>query len=641
MATPGTDRPTETDDGRQAPDGLSRPKRKLAAILHADVVGYSRSMGEDEAGTHARLMAQRQVVEATVKRHEGRIVGTAGDAVLAEFASVVEALGAAVEMQAELGARGAEEPAEHRLPLRIGINVGDVIADGDDIFGDGVNVAARVQTLAEPGGIAVSGAARDQAGNRLGLTFRDQGEHRVKNIEEPIRVYTVEAQSSPGPRPRRRASGRARVLLPASVAVLLLAGSAVWIGLPENLPWSRQGSPSTTVTETSRPTIAVLPFENRSGSADQDHFSDGVTEDVIADLGRFSSLLVLSWNAVAPYKDKAITPQQLSRELDVRYVVGGTVRRDGDRLRVTVQLTDATRGVLLWSERYDEPVEDVFAVQNRITRQVVAALAVHVTQLEEARAFEKPTEALGAYELVLRGRAKQHQIERSANLEARALFDQALALDPRYADALVGMAWTHIYDFYWGWTEWPDRALAQVESLTRRAIELDERNASAHALLAEALRFRGDAAAAAREIDRAIALNPNNATSYALRGAIRKMAGRLEEAIAEIELAIRLDPNPPTFWLVDLGLAYYFVGRYQDVIDLFDRYDPPISEDPGPQVLRAAAFAQLGDADAAKGEVAELRRISPFFDARIFADAFHDAEQSGHLLEGLRKAGLE
>lgn len=636
-----TGRPAVTDDERQPADGLSRPRRKLAAILHADVVGYSRSMGEDEAGTHARLMVQRQVVEATVTRHEGRIVGTAGDAVLAEFASVVEALGAAVEIQAELATSSAREPVEHRLPLRIGINVGDVIADGDDIFGDGVNVAARVQTLAEPGGIAVSGAVRDQAGNRSGLTFRDQGEHRVKNIEEPIRVYAVDATSNQGPGPRRRPSGRARIILPASVAVLLLAGSAAWLGLPERLYWSPSGSSSSTVTETSRPTIAVLPFENRSGSADQDHFSDGVTEDVIADLGRFSSLLVLSWNAVAPYRDGSITPQQLSRELNVRYVVGGTVRRDGDRLRVTVQLTDATRGVLLWSERYDEPIEDVFAVQNRITRQVVAALAVHVTQLEEARAFAKPTEALGAYELVLRGRAKQHQVERSANLEARALFEQALALDARYADALVGIGWTYMNEFLLGWSEWPDRTLAEVDRLTRRAIELDERNASAHALLAEVLRFRGDRAAAEREIERALQLNPNNATSHALHGANRVMAGRFEEAINSIELAIRLNPHPPTYWLVDLGLAYYSLGRYQDAIDLLDRYDPPISEDSGPLVVRAMAHAQLGNGEAAGRAVAALRRVSPFFDARVFARSFHDPEHRRHLVEGLHKAGLE
>ena len=407
------------------------------------------------------------------------------------------------------------------------------------------------------------------------------------------------------------------------------------------MPWSPDDPPTSSLVEAGRPTIAVLPFENRSASADEDHFSDGVTEGVIADLGRFSSLLVLSWNAVAPYQDRVIPPQQLSQELNVRYVVGGTVRREGERLRVTVQLTDAARGVLLWSERYDEPVEDIFTVQNQITRQVVAALAVHVTQLEQERASGKPTETLGAYELVLRGRAKQHRVERGANLEARALFEQALALDPRYADALVGVAWTHMNDFYWGWSEWPDRALDQVESLTRRAIELDERNAAAHSLRAEALRFRGDSAAAEREIDRAIGLNPNNATSHALLGSIKMMAGRLEEAIDEIELAIRLDPHPLNYWLVDLGLAYYFLRRYQDVIALFDRYDLPISEDPGPPVLRAAAFAQLGDDAAAGREVAALRRISPFFDAHVFARTVTDAEHGRHLLEGLRKAGLE
>lgn len=598
-------------------------------------------MGEDEAGTHARLMAQRTVVGECVQRHEGRVVGTAGDAILAEFASVIEALRAAVEMQAELASHDAREPAGHRLPLRIGINVGDVIVDGDDIFGDGVNVAARVQALAPPGGIAVSGAVRDQAGNKLELAFRDLGEHRVKNIEEPIRVYTIDTTPD-RPTPRGRQPSRRGLAVPvAAVLVVLLAAAGVWLWMPEIMPWSRHDSPPPAMVQAGRPTIAVLPFEDRSGDPDQAHFSDGVTEDVIADLGRFSNLLVLSWSAVAPYKGRAIAPQELSQELDVRYVVGGTVRREGDRLRVTVQLTDASRGVLLWSERYDEPVEDVFAVQNRITRQVVAALAVHVTQLEQDRAFEKPTAALGAYDLVLRGREKLHRAERGANLEARTLFERALALDPRYADALVGIGWTHMNDFYWGWSEWADRALAEADRLTRRAIELDERNASAHALRAEALRFQGDRAAAEREIDRALELNPNNATSHALQGANRVMAGHYEEAIDAIELAIRLNPHPPTYWLVDLGLAYYFLGRYQDVIDLLDRYDPPIDEDSGPLVLRAAAHGQLGTGEAAGREVAALRRINPIIDARVFARSFHDPEDRRHLLEGLRKAGLE
>ncbi len=617
------------------------PKRRLAAILHADVAGYSRSMGADEAGTHARLMQQRAIVEDCVARHEGRVVGTAGDAVLAEFSSVVEALQAAVEMQAELEVQAAAEPAEHRLPLRIGINVGDVIVDGDDIFGDGVNVAARVQSLAAAGGIAVSGTARDQVGNRLDLAFHDLGLHRVKNIEEPIRVYAIDATPGRSLVPRRRPIRRAAMLLLALVAVGALALAAVWLWMPEIMPWSRQDPPPPSLVQAGRPTIAVLPFVDRSGDPDQAHFSDGVTEDVIADLGRFSSLLVLSWNAVAPYKDRAITPRQLSQELDVRYVVGGTVRREGDRLRLTVQLTDATRGVLLWSERYDEPVEDIFELQNRITQQVVAALAVNVTQLEQERAFGKPTAALGAYDLVLRGREKLYRVERGANLEARALFERALALDPRYGDALVGMAWTHMNDINWGWSEWPGRALAAADELAARAIELDERNAAAHALRAEVLRFHRNIEAAEREINRAIELNPNNATGHALRGAILTTAGRPEEAVTALELALRLDPHPQTAWLADLGLAYYFLSRYQDVIALFERYDQPTYEDPMPLALRAAASAQLGDEAAAARALAALRRVSPFFDVRFVAASFADPEQGRHLLEGLRKAGLE
>jgi TolB-like protein/class 3 adenylate cyclase len=620
-------------------------KRKLAAILYADVVGYSRMMGADEVGTHNRLVAYRQVIALLIGNHSGRIVGTAGDAILADFPSVVEALAAAVEIQAALGERNAQLPAEQRLDFRIGINLGDVIVDNEDIFGDGVNVAARIEELAEPGGIAVSGAVFDQVRNKSGYSFRDRGAHRVKNIAEPVRIYSIGAGAqSIAPRRRTPFDRRAAVGSALFVLVAVAAAAALfWLWRPpEVLPADEAPSIVGEASRVDRPTIAVLPFENRGGEPDEDYFSDGVTEDVIASLGRFSDLLVLSWNAVAPYRDRSVEPKQLSRDLNVRYVVGGTLQRGGDRLRVTVQLTDAEQGVLLWSERYDEPLRDIFEVQDRIARQVVGALAVRVSDLETQRALEKPTGDLGAYDLVLRARELLRRVERDPNLQARGMFQQASALDPDYGEAYVGEGRTHLNDFLYGWTEWPDRAIERAGDLAREAVALDERNASAHVLLADVLLFQRAFDRSHEEIERALALNPNDATGHAILGKLMLYTGRPEEAAASLELALRLDPRPVAWWVENLARAYYFLGKDREAVRVRDRFGELIEEHPtGPAIL-AAAYGQLGAADAAAEMLTRLRRVTPFFDAESFArNLSAKPEHEARLLDGLRKAGLD
>lgn len=606
-------------------------------------------MGADEVGTHARLRAHRRVTDPLIATHSGRIVGTAGDAILADFPSVVEALSAAVEIQAALADRNAALPPEQRLEFRIGINLGDVIVDGDDIFGDGVNVAARIEALAEPGGIAVSGAVFEQVRNKLDYAFHDRGAHRVKNIAEPVRVYSVGAIGEAAPRRPRKALYLGLAAAAALGLIIVIAAVAAQLGLRQ--PIGAFGvddapaigdEPDGQTSRTERPTIAVLPFESRSGDADQDYFSDGVTEDVIADLGRFSDLLVLSWSAVAPYKDRSVAPDELSRDLGVRYVVGGTLQRADDRLRVTVQLTDAERGVLLWSERYDEELEDIFAVQDKITRQVAGALAVHVTGLETERAFEKPTEDLGAYDLVLRARNLLRSVDRDRNLEARGMLQQASAIDPDYSEAYVGEGWTHLNDFLYGWTEWPDRAVERAGELAAHAIDLEERNASAHVLLADVLSFQRDFDGSNREIERAIALNPNDAMSRAIHGKLMFYTGRPKEAVASLELALRLNPHPSAWWIVDLAAAHYYLGHDNEAIRLLDRYDKLVEEHPGTHAILAAAHGQLDQQDAAAQMLARLRRVSPFFDANRFANNLaYNPEDKRRLLDGLRKAGLK
>jgi TolB-like protein/class 3 adenylate cyclase len=459
-------------------------KRKLAAILSADVAGYSRLMGADETGTYQRLMASREAIDELIVRHDGRTVGTAGDSVLADFPSVIEALTAAVDIQEELRARNERLPAGQRLEFRIGINLGDVIVDGHDIFGDGVNVAARVQALAEPGGIAISGAVYDQVGNKLNLTFRDRGSHSVKNIAAPVRVYSVAGQrAAGGVAPTGSTHGRLVWLSTGVLALLAAAGLAFWVASPTWLEREarRQTGPAVEIQAkvAAGPAIAVLPFENQGGDPEEDYFADGVTEDIIAALGRFSNLLVMSWHAVLPYKDKPVAPSKIGHDLDVRYLVGGSIRRAGNQIRVTVRLTDAERGVLLWSEQYEGVLNDIFALQDAITSNVVGRLAVRLTDLERQRTFAKPTENLEAYDYVLRGRELLRDTKRSSNLEARRLFERAAALDPDYAAAQVNLGWTFMHEVWWGWTELPEGALGRAEERAETAIDLDPATAEA------------------------------------------------------------------------------------------------------------------------------------------------------------------
>ncbi len=626
--------------GGIGPDG---PTRRLAVVLHADVAGYSRLMDADEAGTHARLIGFRQLIDAALQKHGGTLIGTAGDAVLATFTSVTGGLAAAIAMQRAMAERNVGVPADEQLLFRIGLNLGDVIVDGADIFGTGVNVAARLEALAEPGGIAVAGAVRDQVAGKVDVAFTDRGLCHVKNIAEPIRVYAV-AGSTGESRSRRPALGRQRAWRVAITATGSLAVIGIlFVVAPEWL----QRTDGVVVTESDnalarigKPTIAVLPFRDQSDAGGQDYFSDGVTEDVIRALGRFSGLLVLSWNAVAPFKGQTVALDELGEELGARYVVGGTIRQSGNQLRVSVELTDTQRGVLLWSERFDDRLEDIFAVQDRITQQVVAALAGRVRQLEQAEALAKPTESLGAYDLVLRGRNLLRRVERDANFDARSLFERAIAIDPSYADAHVGLGWTYLNDFLWGWTQWPHRAVLQAEASARRGLELDDRNAAAHALRAFIYTFHREFEAAEAAIDRALELNPNDAMSYAIRGDVMVYGGRPEEAIQPLETALQLDPYPVAWWLVDLGQAYYLKSRYADVVALFDRFTGDFEEDPGPHALLAAAYAQQGESEAAGAAAEELRRVSPFFDSESFVRSIVGAEHQRHLLDGLRKAGL-
>ena len=438
---------------RPEPDGPPQPrqqassqKRKLAAILHADVVAFSRLMGEDDTGTHQALGRLRQAVDPLIIAQNGRIVGTAGDSLLADFSSVVDALNCAVEMQQAASAINESIPPERRLELRIGVNLGDVIVDGDNIFGDGINIAARLQALAKPGTICISQTVYEQVKNKLNFRYHPLGSHRVKNIVEPVRAYAVEVAATA----RRRRRRRWPLVAATGGAAIVAAGLSVWalhadVGrhLVELGSVAKPVEVATLASAArleARPSVAVLPFKNLSGDAGHDFFSDGITEDVIAALGRFSNLLVISKSSSFPFKNSNAAPAEIGRLLNARYLLDGSIRRAANRVRVGVQLIEATTGRLVWSDTYNAEIDDIFAVQDTIAKSVVGAAAVELTRFERERALAKPTSNLAAYEYVLRGRGALSHETRESNDEAIDLFQRAIDLDPNYADAYAALA---------------------------------------------------------------------------------------------------------------------------------------------------------------------------------------------------------
>ncbi|MEE9479310.1 MAG: tetratricopeptide repeat protein [Kiloniellales bacterium] len=411
------------------------------------------------------------------------------------------------------------------------------------------------------------------------------------------------------------------------VLLAAAAGLAAWLQ-----PWKSEVAPE--------PSVAVLPFANQSGGSEDDYFSDGITEDIIAALGRFSNLMVFSRNAVFAYKDKPVTPEQISRELGVRYLVSGSVRRSGDRVRVTAQLSDAAQGTLLWSGRYEEGIDDIFAVQDEITQRVVGALVKRLNLVEQERALAKPTSNLKAYDYVLQGRFYIHEFGRAANFKSRELFEKAIELDPAYASAYTWLARTHVYDALYGWTQWPDRSFQRGYELLQKAISLEDSNALAHQLLAEIQVVRGRYDLAASEADRAIELNPNQPSSRAIRGTILLYEGHTEEAIPFLETAVRFDPQIDNSYFVELGMAYYLEDRYDEAIRLLEGMRVRAPDYAYSYMVLAAIYVETGQAEDASNAAANVRRLVPFFESTEFVQQYLDAAQRARIIEALQGAGL-
>jgi len=623
-------------------------KRKLAAILHADVVGYSRLMGEDEAGTHQALGELRQAVDPLIAAHGGRIVGTAGDSVLADFSSVVDAINCAVEMQRAVRAINEPVPQQSRLELRIGVNLGDVIVDGDDIFGDGVNIAVRLEGLARPGTICISHTVYDQVRNKLDLDYRPLGSHRVKNIAQPVRAYAVGIPAA-APRPSRR---RRAFFATAAAAALAVVGLVAWafhagggrelLGLGSTPKPIEVASLAAPALLANRISVAVLPFKNLSDDPNQEYFSDGITEDVITALGRFSNLLVLAKSASFQFKGRNLSPAEVGRLLGARYLLDGSIRRAGDHVRVKAELTEAETGRHVWSEGYDAELKDIFAVQADIVRRAVGAVAVKLTRFEEERVLAKPTGNLAAYEYILRGREVLTHTTQEKNDEARQLFQRAIALDPNYAAAYAALGDSHFEAVVSGWTEFRGEELARAETLAQKALALDPATTGAYRLLARINRYSKRYDLALGQIDRALEINPNDAASYQMRGNVLVWAGRAGEAASWLEIALRFD-GANALTAQTMCSAYYLLGRYGEAVEVCDR---ALARNPGRSIqmmarpVLAAAYAQLNRTQDAERERAAAMLLTPFLDAERFAGQFGTQEARDHMLEGLKKAGF-
>jgi adenylate cyclase len=550
-------------------------ERKLTAILSADVKGYSRLMGQDDEATVRTLTAHREAMTALIQQHRGRVVDSPGDNLLAEFASVIDAVRCAVEVQHALRDRNAEVPPERRMEFRIGINSGDVIVEGERIYGDGVNIAARLEGLAEAGGICLSGLVYDQVKNKLALGYEYQGEQAVKNIAEPVRVWRVRLEESKSPKsevrsPKPRRVGIAHLSRTAVVAglVLILGGiGTVWyFFLPT--PNTQPPTPNTQAAPAAlplpdKPSIVVLPFVNMSKDPEQEYFSDGLTEDLTSDLTRISSLFVIARNSAFTYKGKAAKVQDVGREMGVRYVLEGSVRKAGDQLRITAQLIDATTGFHLWSEQYDRPLRDIFAVQDEVVQKIVTTLRLQLTLQEQGYIVRKRTDNLEAYDAFLRGVEYFWRTTKEANAQARQMYEKAVALDPQYAEAYARLGLTYYREWIWRWSADP-QTLERALALAHQAVALDDSLPTAPTLLSLVYARKQQSDQALAEGERAIALDPNNADSSAFQAEVLNVAGRPEEALRKVEQAMRLNPHYPPYYLIQLGWAYSLTGRYAE-----------------------------------------------------------------------------
>ncbi|CAH2399873.1 adenylate/guanylate cyclase domain-containing protein [Mesorhizobium escarrei] len=572
-------------------------EQRLAAILAADMAGYSRLMEADESGTLARLRTHRiELVDPAIAKNKGRIIKTTGDGMLVEFQSVTDAVKCAVEIQQRMKRRNSDVPQERRIEFRIGINLGDIIFDDEDIFGDGVNIASRIEQLADVGGICVTAAVATQIADRLEIAMEDLGEKTLKNISRPVRLYRIGFDSA---------------VLPEVEAKRAI----------------------------SKPSIVVLPFNNMSGDPEQEFFADGLTEDIITELSRHHELFVISRNSSFVYKNRAVNVREVAEKLDVQYLVEGSVRKIGNRVRVTVQLIDTANDAHIWADKYDRKLDDIFAIQDEVTSAIAATLPGRVEAAQRDQLARAKPANMAAYECVLAAKVLHHRSTIADNERAQTLIGRAVALDPDYAHAhawracILGQAWVH------NWCEDRDAVWNDIMAALDRALALDDNDADVHRILAAVNVNNNELTTARYHQERALALNPNYDLVVVQQGELLTWLGRPEEGIEWIRKAMQLNPHHPERFWSHLGKAHFAARQYGEAIEAFMHLS---TMDSVQHAFAAACYGWLGDEIAAAAHLGKIRTLDPQFDLDSFIATLHYAQEPDvqHVREGLLKAGI-
>ncbi len=576
-------------------------KRKLTAILSADVIGYSRLMRDDEEATVRDIAAHRILITEIIQQHNGRVVDSPGDNIMAEFASVVDAVNSAIRIQQRIKTQNIDVSKNRQMEFRIGINLADVIEKNNLIYGDGVNIAARVEGLATAGDVCISGTVYEHVRDKLSLEYEYLGEQTFKNIPVPIRLYRIPVTS-----------------------LDVSTEEAGELNYPH------------------KPSIAVLPFANISGDPEQEYFSDGITEDLITDLSKISGLFVIARHSVFTYKGKAVKVQEVGKDLKVRYILEGSVRKSGDRVRITAQLVDAETGGHLWAERYDQKIRDIFALQDEVSQKVVSALAIKLTIGEEERLNQRYTENLEAYDYALRGLDYYFRFTKDAHAQALKMFEKAIELDPEYALAYSWLGLTHLHRWTHGWNRDPKvRDLAF--DLAQKALDLDDSLSEPHRIMGDIYLYKKQHEKAIAERKRSVSLDPNNADAIAGLGEAFIYNGQLEEGITLIEKAIRLNPHHHAYYFFVLGSAFALQGRFDEAEELLKR---TLIRNPDffyAHILLAIIYIETGSLNQASTEIEEALKKNPDLSIAFLKETnpFKDQEINAQMEEGLRKAGLK
>ena len=598
-------------------------EHRLAAILSADVAGYSRMMSEDEAATIRTLSSYREQIGILVQQHRGRVVDSPGDNLLAEFPSAIDAVRGAIAIQRVLQAQNADLPESRRMEFRIGIHMGDVAVAGDRIYGDGVNIAARLEGLADPGGICISATVHEQVRNKVEVRYEDLGDQTVKNIPDQVHVYRVGLSSASGEhRPKSPRRSRARVAATGAITAVLLVAVGVWASWPRplGLVIDLVGLSATTENPAlpDRASIVVLPFVNMSGDPEQEYFSDGITEDLTTDLSRSPFLFVISRNSAFTYKGQSVRAEEIGRQLGVRYVLEGSVRKAGERVRITAQLIDATTGFHIWSERYDRDLSDIFGLQTEISGEIRSAVGVEITEAEIERSRAKPTEDLTAYDSLMRGQYYLNRFTRLDNLEARRWAERAIERDPNLSAAHALAGGTYSLEAGFGWNLDP-KLFDRAEEYGRRALELDPSNPAAYQTLASVALFRDEPEEAARMASRGIELAPNDDIGHFFYGLAQAQLGNIISATRSIKRALRLNPRAQSGYKSIVGYVYFAAGRMEEGAAVFETLRAANPDLIVARIPLVAYYVEIGEEDRAREIAAEILEVNPSFTAESAA----------------------